>query len=72
MIVIHEIFGMSDWVRSVADELAAEGLIAGHRDLLSGLGPNGGGTEELGDKVGETIRNLTPEDQAKRIDAVRD
>ena len=72
VIVIYEIFGMSDWVRSVADELAAEGFIAVAPDLLSGLGPNGGGTEELGDKVGETIRNLTPEDQAKRIDAVRD
>src|SRR5229473_268015 len=28
VIVIHEIFGLSDWVRSVADQLAADGFIA--------------------------------------------
>ena len=72
VIVIHEIFGMSDWVRGVADQLAAEGFVAVAPDLLSGMGPDGGGTESLGNKVGETIRKLTPEDQAKRIDAVRD
>lgn len=72
VIVIHEIFGLTDWVRSVADQLAAEGFIAVAPDLLSGMGPNGGGTEALGDKVRETIRTLTPEDQAKRLDAVRD
>src|SRR5215469_11218766 len=45
VIVIHEIFGMTDWVRSVADGLAAEGFIAIAPDLLSGKGPSGGGTE---------------------------
>src|SRR5258708_715671 len=47
VIVIHEIFGMSDWVRGVTDRLAAEGYIAVAPDLLSGFGPNGGGTESL-------------------------
>ena len=28
VIVIHEIFGMTDWIRSVADQLAADGLRA--------------------------------------------
>jgi carboxymethylenebutenolidase len=36
VVVIHEIFGMSDWVREVCDELAAEGFIAIAPDLLSG------------------------------------
>jgi carboxymethylenebutenolidase len=72
VIVIHEIFGMTDWVRSVADDLAAQGFVAVAPDLLSGMGPDGGGTDSLGDKVGQTIRKITPEDQAKRIDAVRD
>ncbi len=72
VIVIHEIFGMTDWVRSVADQLAAEGFIAVAPDLLSGMGPDGGGTESLGNNVGKTISKLTAEDQAKRIDAVRD
>ena len=39
VIVIHEIFGLTDWVRSVADTLAAEGFIALAPDLLSGKGP---------------------------------
>jgi carboxymethylenebutenolidase len=72
VIVIHEIFGMTDWVRGVADQLAAEGYIAVAPDLLSGYGPGGGGTESLGANVGATIRKLTPAEQAKRLDAVRD
>jgi carboxymethylenebutenolidase len=72
VIVIHEIFGMSDWVRAVTDQLAAEGYIAIAPDLLSGFGPNGGGTESLGTGVGAAFRNLTIAEQAKRLDAVRD
>jgi carboxymethylenebutenolidase len=44
VVVIHEIFGLTDWVRSVADELAAAGYIAITPDLLSGSAPGGGGT----------------------------
>lgn len=72
VIVIHEIFGLTDWVRGVADQLAADGFIALAPDLLSGMGPDGGGTDALGDSARETIRKLTPDDQAKRLDAVRD
>ncbi len=36
VVVIHEIFGMSDWVRETCDELAAAGYIAIAPDLLSG------------------------------------
>jgi carboxymethylenebutenolidase len=71
VLVIHEIFGMSDWVRSVADQLAAEGYIAVAPDMLSGMGPNGGGTDTLGDKVGQNIRKLTQDDEVERLDAVR-
>src|SRR5713101_6342751 len=44
VLVIHEIFGLSDWARSVADQLAEAGYIAIAPDLLSGMGPNGGDT----------------------------
>ncbi len=71
VIVIHEIFGLSDWVRGVADALAAQGFIAIAPDMLSGMGPGGGGTASLGDSVGPTIRTLTPEAVAARLDAVR-
>ena len=36
VIVIHEIFGLTDWVRSVCDQLAEAGVIAIAPDLLSG------------------------------------
>jgi carboxymethylenebutenolidase len=72
VIVIHEIFGLSDWARGVADQLAKEGFIALAPDLLSGKGPNGGGTDSLGEDVGKVIRTLTPEDVALRLNAVRD
>lgn len=71
VLVIHEIFGLTDWVRGVADQLAADGFIALAPDLLSGMGPNGGGTDALGDAVRETIRTLTPDQIAARLDAVR-
>ncbi len=73
VIVIHEIFGLSDWVRGVADQLAAEGFIAIVPDLVTGLGPNGGGTESVSsrDSVVAMVRRLTPEMTARRLDAVR-
>src|SRR5262245_27692633 len=39
VVVIHEIFGLTDWVRSVADQLAEAGYIAIAPDLLSGMAP---------------------------------
>jgi carboxymethylenebutenolidase len=64
VVVIHEIFGLTDWVRGVADQLAEAGYIAIAPDLLSGAGPNGGGTAELVKEkgVGKAIRDL-PADQ---------
>lgn len=73
VIVIMEIYGMTDWIRSVADQLAAEGFIALAPDLLSGMGPNGGGSESLGtrDDVVAMVRQLAPEEAMRRLDAVR-
>lgn len=74
VIVIHEIFGLSDWIRGVADQLAAEGFIAIVPDLVTGLGPNGGGTESAAsrDSVVAMVRRLTPEMTTRRLDAVRE
>ena len=73
VLVIHEIYGLTDWVRGVADQFAAEGFIAVAPDLLSGMGPNGGGTASLGerDNVVATIRTLEPEERTRRLNAVR-
>src|SRR6185437_2985349 len=50
IVMIHEIFGMTDWVRSMADDLAAQGYIVIAPDLLSGTGPNGGGSSAYPDQ----------------------
>ena len=47
VLVIHEIFGLSDWVQNLADELAEAGYIAVAPDLLSGMGPKGGRTPDF-------------------------
>ena len=36
MLVIHEIFGLTEWVRGICDQLAENGVIAVAPDLLSG------------------------------------
>lgn len=73
VLVIHEIFGLTDWVRAVADQLAAEGFIAVAPDLLSGKGPAGGGTESFkGDTVREAIRALDAGEVVTRLNAARD
>ena len=62
VLVIHEIFGLTDWVRSVADQLAAEGYIAIAPDLLSGMGPQGGNTSSFdGETVRRAIMQLPPD-----------
>lgn len=73
VLLIHEIFGLTDWMRGVADQLAAEGFIAVAPDLISGLGPGGGGTDSVAsrDDVVKLVRGLTPEATAVRLEAVR-
>ncbi len=65
VIVIHEIFGLSEWIESVADALAAEGFIAIAPDLISGV-------EGAKDNARAAIGTLTEEEVVKRLDAVRD
>jgi len=63
VVVIHEIFGLTDWARGVADQLAEAGYIAIAPDLLTGAAPGGGGTAELGssDAVRKAISSLKPD-----------
>jgi carboxymethylenebutenolidase len=74
VLVIHEIFGMSDWVQNLADELAEAGYIAVAPDLLSGLGPNGGRTSSFSDqsKVTEAVSHLNPDQVTADLNAVAD
>jgi carboxymethylenebutenolidase len=73
VVVIHEIFGMSDWVQSVADQLAEAGYIAIAPDLLSGMGPKGGGTSEFdANGVRQAIGSLPPDQITADLNAVAD
>ncbi|MFN8178390.1 MAG: dienelactone hydrolase family protein [bacterium] len=72
VLVIHEIFGCTEWARGVGDRLAAEGFLAVVPDLISGLGSNGGGTDSFKAKeeVLRAVRDLPAEDVTARLDAV--
>src|SRR6266567_6210479 len=72
VVVIHEIFGLTDWVRNVTDQLAEAGYIAISPDLLSGTAPGGGGTAELGgsDAVRKAISSLPPDQITADLNAV--
>jgi len=73
VIVVHEIFGLSDWVRAVADQLAAEGFIAIAPDLLSGKAPGGAGSRAVdADGARSLIAGLDPVEIARRLDATAD
>ena len=74
VLVIHEIFGLTDWVKGVTDQLAEAGFIAIAPDLLSGTAPGGGGTAELGgnDAVRKAISSLPPAQVTADLTAVVD
>jgi carboxymethylenebutenolidase len=71
VIVIHEVYGLTDWIRSVADNLAGAGFIAIAPDMLSGRGPGGGGTDKFAsrDDVVKAVRDLSPAEVAAILDA---
>jgi carboxymethylenebutenolidase len=82
MVVIHEIFGMTDWVEKVTDEFAEAGFLAVAPDLLSGMAPNGGrtkdfpppgpGQNQMFGAVGQAIMQLPPDQVMADLDAVVD
>ncbi|MGQ0813554.1 MAG: dienelactone hydrolase family protein [Gemmatimonadota bacterium] len=71
VVVIQEIFGVSNWIRSVADQLAAEGYIAIAPDLMTRFNiPNTPAGEPNADSVRARIRELTPAQYQPQIRAV--
>jgi carboxymethylenebutenolidase len=70
IVVIHEIFGLSTWVRSVADQLAADGFIAIAPDLLS-MERGGATTDSLASaEATRLIRGVTPDKMNAMVAAV--
>lgn len=74
VIMIHEIFGLSDWAKEMADELAAQGFIVVAPDLLSGMGPNGGGSSAFPsqDATIKAVSALDPDGVNAALDAATD
>lgn len=66
--------GMSNWSRAVGIEIMNQGLIGVVPDLLSGLGPNGGGTDSFANPqaLASAFAQMTPNEVQRRISAVRD
>ena len=66
--------GASDWIRAVADQAAAEGFIAVVPDVLSGLGPHGGDSNDFAnpDAVAAALDGMGSEEIVRRTSAVRD
>ena len=71
VVIIHEIFGMSDWVQDLADQVAEAGYIAVAPDLLSGMGPNGGRSSSFEQgKTNEAVGKLNPDQVTADLNAV--
>ena len=69
VVVVHEIFGLSTWVRGVADQVAADGFIAIAPDLVSRV-RGGPSTQELsGDSARKLIAGVNTTERNKGITA---
>lgn len=71
VIVIHEIFGLSDWVKGVTDQLAAQGFIAIAPDLLSLEKGKDTSSYPSRDDVVKAVRGLKGDEVMAALDACR-
>jgi carboxymethylenebutenolidase len=74
VIVIMEIFGLSDWIRGVADQLAAEGFIAVAPDIVAGHGKDGGDTSSLSTQaeITQAVLQLPAAEITTKLKAARE
>ena len=79
VLIIHEIFGMTDWVQDLADQVAEAGYIAVAPDLLSGMGPHGGRSSDfpqgqggMGSPATEAVSHLNPDQVTADLNAAAD
>jgi carboxymethylenebutenolidase len=70
VLVVHEIFGLSSWVRGVADQLAADGFIAIAPDLLTMKNLPSGPDSVVAPLAQAAIRTLDPASVQRQLDAV--
>src|ERR1700720_378629 len=73
VLIIHEIFGLTDWAQELADEVAAAGYIAVAPDLLSGMAPNGGRSSDFAEgKTMEAVSHLNADQVTADLNAAAD
>ncbi len=73
VLIIHEIFGLTDWVQDLADQVAEAGYIAVAPDLLSGMAPNGGRSSDFPQgKSTEAVSKLNPDQVTADLNAAAD
>jgi carboxymethylenebutenolidase len=74
VVVISEVWGLSEWIQGVADQVAAEGFLAIAPDLLSGRGPNGGDTPSFATDMERVaaIRMIPQADLTAMLKAARE
>lgn len=70
VVVIHEIFGLTPWIRAVADELAAAGFIAIAPDLLTSKNIPGSPLNPNPDSARAVIRSLDRDVVHRQLTAV--
>ncbi len=70
VVVVHEIFGLSSWIRGVADQLAADGFIAIAPDLLTMKNLPSGPDSVVAPLAQTAIRTLDPTWVQKQLSAV--
>jgi carboxymethylenebutenolidase len=74
VIVMQHGVGLDDWMRSVADQIAADGFIAVAPDAWSGTGPNGGNRDsfQFDDDAMRAAARITPDETQRRYKAARE
>lgn len=69
VVVVHEIFGLSTWVRGVADQVAADGFIAIAPDFLSRVRGGPSNVELSGDTARRLIQGVNAAERNRVITA---
>src|SRR5437667_1521990 len=74
VVVVMEIFGLSDWIRGVADQLAAEGFVAVAPDIVAGHGKDGGDTASLStqQEITQAVLALPAAEITSKLKAARE
>jgi len=70
VVVVHEIYGLTPWIRSVADQLAAEGFLAVAPDLLTTKNIPGAPLDPEPQAATAAVRALNADDVHRQISAV--